>query len=123
MSAEQRFGPNSAAIERMLERLGTATPEELRAVGDARRGVWRGPWGVAWNTVKKAGRREQWNAAWLAAWNASRKGGRPIVSISARFSMSGAMLAVLVRDLLPPKHFATLTAPWAKVFGPTWEER
>lgn len=37
MSAEQRFGPNTPAIERVLAQIESATPEQVAALGDA----WR----------------------------------------------------------------------------------
>ena len=54
------------------------------------------------------GLRAAWDAARDAAWDAAW----------GVLAVEDAALALLVRDLLAPEHYRTLTAPWAQVVGP-----
>ncbi len=123
MTSELRFGPNSAAVEAMLERLSRATRDELEVFTDARTGVR----GTIWETARRAikgnnaagARAAAWDALWKAfpdggaAWDFAWHPGAPVAWY--------AIQAVLVRDLISSEHFGTLTGPWREVFGPTWE--
>lgn len=51
-------------------------------------------------------------AARDATWDAARG--------AARDAARGAARALLVRDLISPKQFATLTGPWREAIGETW---
>lgn len=135
MSGELRYGPNTAAVERMLERLRSATAEELRTLADVSRDAdrdcwedaWRAASAVAWEAGRGIGRgavdpmsgsTNIWNVVWGAVKD---------VAIGARHLTwnvtSGAIEAVIICDLISPEDFATLTDSWAEVFGPTWEEK
>jgi hypothetical protein len=110
LPAWQALGPNGEDVARLIESARTITPEQaerLRAAWNAALDAARY---VAWAAARAAAllavfhaaaRHAAWHAAWYAAWYAA--------------------LALVVRDLITPEHFDTLTAPWVSVMGRTWE--
>ncbi len=116
MSQELRYGPHTAAVEAMLERLRRATGEELQALAEAKAAA-----GVAqWEAAR--------DAAWEAFWDvASSKDGYQEAFWDGAgcglYSVWLTIFAIIMGDLLSPEHRAELTGPWRETFGPTWEEK
>ena len=54
---------------------------------------------------------------WVAAWGAARDAARDAAWDAARGAARGAALATLVRDLITPKQYDLLIAPWRTVIG------
>ncbi len=123
MSTEMRFGPETPVVERMVECLRRATPEEVDALAadrgaaldavtaavrrvarsDARDASWRACSEVRW--ASKAA----WYAGKAAAWD---------VDSDAWVHGWDAIMAVLARHGISPEQFGELTAPWIAAFGP-----
>lgn len=118
MTTTPQYGPNTAAVERMLERLRRAAGEELRRLAEAKAAAgvaeWEAARDAAWEAfwdVASSKRADQdgywdgvaWDGAWPSAWLAT--------------------FAIIMGDLLSPEHIADLTGPWRETFGPTWEEQ
>jgi hypothetical protein len=96
------FGPQWEAVVALVRRAAILTPDEgeaLRAARDAARDAGRV---AAWVAAR--------DAAWDAAWNAARD-----AALDAAGDAAGALV---VRDVLAPEHYATLTRPWVSVIGP-----
>ena len=114
------LGPQGEHVAALIERtrlLTDAEVEGLRAAWDAARdAAWDAAWDAArdaaWDAALDAARDAAWDAAWGAAWNAAWDAARGVLAVE------DAILALLVRDLLAPVHYRTLTAPWAQVVGP-----
>ena len=101
------LGPQGEHVAALIERtrlLTDAEVEGLRAARDAARGI---AWDAAWDAARDAARDAAWDTARNAAWDAAR----------GVLAVEDAALALLVRDLLAPEHYRTLTAPWAQVVG------
>jgi hypothetical protein len=104
-----KYGPNTPAVEAVIERAGQLTPaeaesESLYAAWTPDRAAARR---AARGTVWDAAREDAWGVAWSAAWHASRD--------AAWVSVRDAVLAELVRDLISGEHYETLTGPWKSV--------
>ena len=86
------LGPQGEHVAALIERTRLLTDAEVNGL----RAAWDAARDAAWDTAR--------NAAWDAA--------RGVLAVE------DAALALLVRDLLAPEHYRTLTAPWAQVVGP-----
>ena len=86
-----KYGPQTAEIEAIIERLKTMTVDEAKALA------------AAWYDDRTAA----WKAAWYAAWYAAVD--------AARDAAWYAILALLVSDLITPEQFDLLYGPWASV--------
>jgi hypothetical protein len=116
---EQRYGPNTAEVERLLAVLRTATPEDQRACNRA----WaRVPDDVWYRSMKRARdacrdvaepRHDEWAAVCAAL-------GPEIVAFAEAYVH--AAFAVTCRDQIDPDDFKVLVGPVAEVFGRCWEE-
>ena len=100
MSAEQRFGPNTAAIERVLAQIESATPEQVAARNASR------------NAARGAAFPVAWGAVWTGALRAQE---------AALFAACDAVLALAVVHLvgelgLTREHVETLMGPYIAVF-------
>lgn len=115
--SDGRYGPNTAAVQRMLARLRSATGEELAALADARSAT-DVAWLAAWFAAGRAAYLIPWDTSWtdarIDAWDNDRE--------AARLVAWGAIQAVFVAGVISPEQFSTLTASWREVFGPTWED-
>ena len=80
------------------------------AAGDAARDA-------AWAAAQDAARYAAWDAAWYAAWDAARVAAWDAARDAARVAARDAALATLVRDLITPKQYDLLMAPWRTVIG------
>jgi hypothetical protein len=121
-------GPQTSAIEALIERARRLTGGELTALAAA--------WDVAARDAAVAARIVAWAAARMNAsrhaWDAviaARHAAMTAVRVAARdaryaaWATAGdaagaAALALAVRDLIPDDAYRTLTGPWAEVIGP-----
>ena len=94
-----KYGPQTAEIEAIIERLKTMTVDEVEALAAAR------------DAARKAARTAAWKAARTAAWYAARD----VAWDAAREAAWDAILALLVKDLITPEQFDLLYGPWASV--------
>ena len=111
----ERYGPQTAQIEALLDRVLNLTDKEAQELqaawaadrnAAARVAVWDAAWD-AWDAARPA--------AWYAAWDAW----------VVRDAIWDAMQALLVRDLIDQhgftqEHYDMLVAPWESVMGTTW---
>jgi hypothetical protein len=120
------YGPNTPAVAAFIARLRTLTPEQADrlnaawvAAGDA---AWDGvaAWEAAGAAAGDAG-----DAAWVA-WVAARYAAWDAVATwdaagaAAGAAAGDAALALVVRDLISPEHFATLVAPFVEAGFGEW---
>ena len=109
IDAHQALGPQGREVAAIIDRARMLTTDELRQLGAARVAAWDAAWGAAQVAVWDAARDAAWvaarNAAWGAAWDA------------AWGAIRDATLATLVRDLITPKQYDLLMAPWRTVIG------
>lgn len=123
-----RYGPQTAQIEALLERVRNLTDDETQALAAAWAAAWR-----AWDAW------DAWVAAWLTAWDARVAGRVAAVRDAAAWDAEDAaratrdaaratrdaVLALVVRDLIgqhgfTQAHFDTLVGPWESVLGTEW---
>ena len=105
-----RYGPNTAEVERLLERMETITAEEDIALGKAWKGgkAWDAAWDNARGSSRKSDRSDAVSDAWriiehLEVWDDDWDAARD------------AVLALVVRDLISQEDFDVLYGPWASV--------
>ena len=107
LPAWQAFGPNGEQVAAYLAVLPNLTDEQWEAAGAA----WDAARDAAWDAARDAAWYAAWDAAWYAAWDAARDAARYAAWDAARDAAWYAARALVVRDLIAPDHFATLTAP------------
>ena len=135
----ERYGPQAAQIEALLERVRNLTDEEaetLRDAWDAVRGAawaaWYAARGVAPTAARNAALAAAWgvNATWCAvrvaawaAWDADRVAAW---GVNATWSaVRDAIEALAVRHLIgqhgfTQQHYDAMVAPWESVMGTEW---
>ena len=124
VDAWQALGPQGREVAAIIDRAHMLTADELRQLGAARNAArnsasaaWDAAWVAAWIAARSAARSAAWSAAWVAArvaaWDAARSAAWVAVWDAARV----AALATLVRDLITPKQYDLLMAPWRTVIG------
>ena len=101
IEAHQALGPQGPEVVAIIDRARTLTTDELRQLDATWDATWGATWDAAWDAARVATWDATWDAAWDAAWNAARD----------------AALATLVRDLITPKQYDLLMAPWRTVIG------
>ena len=112
LPAWQALGPNGEAVAAFIERLRTATPDEIKrliavwaAVWDAARAAARDAvWDAARAAARDAARAAVWDTARDAVWDAARAAARAAAWDAAR--------AAVVRDLITSEQYAILTQPF-----------
>ena len=110
LPAHQAFGPNGEQVVAFLDRVRTLTPEQARKVAAA----WAAAWDAAWDAARDAAWwAAAWDAAraaawWAAAWDAARAAARAAAGDAA----GDAAGAIILRDLITPKQYATLVRPF-----------
>ncbi len=92
----QEYAPQTTGIEALIEQLKTLTPEQIKAIGEARIKVRDEEWS------------EAHEAALWAAWGENE-------GFGAWYGARDAILALISRDSLTPDQFNTLYGPWASV--------
>jgi hypothetical protein len=120
MSAEQRFGPNTAAIERVLAQIESATPEQIDALaagfGEAYSVAYSVAYDAAFTAARDAARGTAFPVAWGAVWTGALR-----AQEAALFAACDAVLALAVAHLvgqfgLTREHVETLMGPYSSVF-------
>ena len=120
-----KYGPNSSAVEALIEKIGTVTPEQIRALAVISNGEGSDSRDAArtraWNHVLNAGRSAAWDSARSDVWNrALTHSGVQRSTVSdpmahAARLCSDAAVALVAKDLIPQETFDDLYAPWASV--------
>jgi hypothetical protein len=133
LPATDALGPQGVHVAALIERCGSLTADEMSrdAAWDAARdAAWDAAWAAArdatWAAAWDATRDAAWAAArdatWDATWAAARDATRDAAWAAARDATWDAAWdatrALLVRDVLAPEHYDTLTRPWRLVVGP-----
>ena len=117
IDAHQALGPQGPEVAAIIDRARMLTTDELRQLGAAR-GAARG---AAWDAARGAARGAAQGAAWGAAWGAARDAAwgaaRDAAQGAAWGAAQDATLATLVRDLITPRQYDLLMAPWRTVIG------
>ena len=117
VDAWQALGPQGREVAAIIDRARMLTTDELRQLGAARDAAWdaawAAAWAAAWDAARDAARVAAWDAAWAAAWAAAQDAAR----VAARDAARDAALATLVRDIITPKQYDLLMAPWRTVIG------
>jgi len=120
MSAEQRFGPNTPAIERVLAQIESATPEQIDALaagfGEAYSVAYDAAYDAAFTAARDAARGTAFPVAWGAVWTGALR-----AQEAALFAACDAVLALAVAHLvgqfgLTREHVETLMGPYSSVF-------
>lgn len=120
MSVEQRFGPNTAAIERVLAQIESATPEQIDALaagfGEAYSVAYDAAYDAAFTAARDAARGTAFPVAWGAVWTGALR-----AQEAALFAACDAVLALAVAHLvgqfgLTREHVETLMGPYSSVF-------
>lgn len=119
MSKKAKYGPNTAEVERLIERAKQATAEENRACSRALADI---PHDVWYPAVKRAtdvsrGSGQPRYDGWDAVFNA--------LAPEVPGSMAPWLLAawaLVIRDLIDPADFEVIVRPVVQVFGRCWEE-
>jgi len=116
-----KYGPQTEAIETLIEQLRTLTPEQAvtldAAWGAARDAVWAAAWYGVMDAVRDAVRDAALDAVRDAVRDAALDAVWSAVRNTTRVAIWGAVLALLVQDLIDPKHFDALYGPWKSVMG------
>jgi len=120
------YGPNTVAVQTILDRVKTLTPDEMERMYD----VWGGssigePWDVAWDVAAHAARTttrvDGVNAARFAVHNTmmatTDDTTDPSHREAAAASAGEAVLAEATRDLISEEHYNLLMAPWRAGVG------
>jgi len=125
-----RFGPNTEAIEVIVERIKRMTVDEAEALAASwYRGInaagktsgsaaGRAARNAAEDAARKAARdtlAAEWDFVWYAVKNAAKNAEWVAEWGGAREAAWEAALALLVKDQITPKQFGWLYGPWASV--------
>lgn len=129
IDAHQALGPQGPEVVAIIDRVRMLTTDELRQLGAARdaardaarNATWGATWGATRNAARDAARNAARNAArdatWDAAWDATWDAALDAAWGAAWSAVRVATLATLVRDLITPKRYDLLMAPWRTVIG------
>ena len=121
IDAHQALGPQGPEVVAIIDRVRMLTADELRQLGAAWVAAWVAAWDAAWDAARDAARNAARdaarNAAWDAARDAARNAARDAAWDAAWNAARDAALATLVRDLITPKQYDLLMAPWRTVIG------
>ena len=133
------YGPNSAAVQAIIDRIPTLTEDECNRLvaawyatwGAVRDAAWDAAWSATWGAVRDAAWDAAWyatwyatwGAAWDAAWYATWGAVRDAAWDAAWYATWGAVRATLTYDLATiDGHYTIaqrdlLLAPWIEVCG------
>jgi len=112
-----RYGPQTTAIENLINRVKYLTPEQVRALGD---NDWKYNYGVRCavrDELRNADREILWDKTWCVAWAA----GEDVLWGNSRNIARDAILALFARDLISEADFNILYGPWAAVMDGSTE--
>ena len=105
-----KYGPNSAQVEALLEKIKTITPEQAKALDAPWDAPWKAVWGAAWVAVREAALEAALEAAWVAVREAALE--------AALVAVWDAVLVTVTKDLISEDDFNILYGPWASVMEP-----
>ena len=109
IDAHQALGPQGREVAAIIDRVRMLTTDELRQLDAA--------WAAAWAAARDAAWAAAWDAVRDAALDAVRDAVRDAALDAVRDAAWAAALATLVRDLITPKQYDLLIAPWRTVIG------
>ena len=114
---DDRYGPQTAQIEAILERVRNLTGKEAKALSAA----WESQdvsWDVSWDATRVAIRADALR---------DDRGAQAAAQVAARDAARDAVMALSVRDLIgsdqhgfTQEHYDTLVGPWESVMGTEW---
>jgi len=107
LTGDLEFGPNTAAVQAILDRAAQLTPDEVEKIGvalDSDGDVMYAVEYAVWESIRDTARYTAWRATLREAWNAAS--GPP------RGAVTCAALAEVTRDLISQDHYNLLMAPW-----------
>jgi hypothetical protein len=126
VEAWRALGPNGRHVAAFIDRVAALTAGEATALAAAWNAAWddaawaAAAWddaawnAAAWSAALAAARDATRTAAWAAAGDAARDAARA----AARSAAAWAAAALVVRDVLTPENYDTLTLPWRRAVGP-----
>ena len=117
VDAHLALGPNGVEVARLIESCRSITPEQAKNL----RAAWDAARAAAWDAARAAARDAARDAAWAAARAAAGAAAGAAARDAVRAAVRDAARALVVRDLITPEQFDTLTGPWVSVMGRTWE--
>ena len=119
MIQEMIYGPNTEAVQAIIDRIPTLTEDEVNRLEAAWDAAWAASRHASWDAARSADWAADWAAAWDAAWAASRYA----YWDAARSAAWDAIIATVTYDLATetgPYTIAQrdlLLAPWVSVCG------
>ena len=126
LPAHMALGPNGEAVVAFIERCRTMTPEQVRRLAAARATAKAAARATAKDAAKAAvwaaARDAAWAAVWDAAWDAAWAAAWAAVWDAAWDAAWAAAWAIVVRDLITPAQYATLTQPFRDAGLGEWVE-
>lgn len=117
MDTTTNFGPQHEQVAALIERAGRLTETEA----DRLYAAWYG----AWAATRFAARFAAWDAALEAALDADRDAAWNAARDASLYTALGAAwnaCALIVRGLIPTKHYDPLTRAWRTLIGPIHPE-
>lgn len=122
--ADDIYGPNTAAVKRLIHRAHRMTEDEKRVLSDTWRANRGQPRFAAWYAVMgadmEASRGPTRHHTWWDALNAAKSIGNPGGWWPER-AIGEAAVAVANMDLIPAETFELLVAPVVAAIGRAWE--
>jgi hypothetical protein len=112
LPAWQAFGPNGQEVVRFIESCEHITREQTNALALGKDTVW---WAA--KNASLLGREAAHAASRLAAHHTAGEAACAWGGNAAAYTAK----ALVVRDLITPAQFETITYPWVSVMGNTWE--
>ena len=113
---DARFGPNTGAVQAILDRAGTLTPDEVKKIWVALASDW---------PERFAARTGAWDASELTQWDDAMVAALDVVTggdasrYAALEGVQHAIQAELARDLISDEDYNLLMAPWRAGIGDT----
>ena len=105
------YGPNTAAVQAIIDRIPTLTEDEVNRRGAVWNAVWNAARYAAWGAARDAARYAAIDAAWGAAWDAAWDAIRDALLATVTYDLAtiDGPYTIAQRDLL--------LAPWVEVCG------
>jgi len=107
------YGPQTAEITNLIDRLASLTPEQVKALGD-----WDGcghDYALVLYALRDATRKANRANTWYDTWSDVRIAGEGVIWGNTWGTIRDATLALFVRDLISEFEFNTLYDSWANV--------
>ena len=109
------YGPNTEAVQSVIDRISTLTTDEYKQLGAAWNAAydtaWEAGYDAAWEAVHDAAREADCYAAWEAVYGAANVAARDAVLATVTYDLAtiNGPYTIAQRDLL--------LAPWVSVCG------